>query len=89
MKSEPDGLRSQRWFAARGVPGLFHRAYLKSEGISDDAFRGRPVIGILNPWSELVNHVLQADKGCDFDVLRKIDDEPFQTDPIGLDSSPH
>jgi hypothetical protein len=43
----------------------------------------------LNPWSELVNHVLQADKGCDFDVLRKIDDEPFQTDPIGLDSSPH
>jgi len=55
MKSEADGLRSQRWFEARGVPGLFHRAYLKSEGISDDAFRNRPVIGILNPWSELVN----------------------------------
>ena len=55
MKSEPHGLRSQRWFEARGVPGLFHRAYLKSEGISDDAFRNRPVIGILNPWSELVN----------------------------------
>jgi dihydroxy-acid dehydratase len=48
-------LRSQRWFEAKGVPGLFHRAYLKSEGISDQAFRNRPVIGILNPWSELVN----------------------------------
>ncbi len=36
-----------------------------------------------------LDHVLQADKGCDFDVLRKIDGEPFQTDPIGLDSAPH
>ena len=54
MSSQPR-LRSQRWFEAKGVPGLFHRAYLKSEGISDQAFRNRPVIGILNPWSELVN----------------------------------
>lgn len=51
----PPRLRSQRWFEAKGVPGLFHRAYLKSEGLSDQAFRNRPVIGILNPWSELVN----------------------------------
>jgi dihydroxy-acid dehydratase len=52
----PDrSLRSQRWFEASGVPGLFHRAYLKSEGFSDQAFRNRPVVGILNPWSELVN----------------------------------
>jgi dihydroxy-acid dehydratase len=48
-------LRSQRWFEAGGVSGLFHRAYLKSEGFSAQAFRNRPVIGILNPWSELVN----------------------------------
>ena len=48
-------LRSQRWFEAGGVPGLFHRAYLKSEGFSDQAFKNRPVVGILNPWSELVN----------------------------------
>ena len=37
------------------MPGLFHRAYLKSEGFSDEAFKNRPVVGILNPWSELVN----------------------------------
>jgi dihydroxy-acid dehydratase len=36
-----------------------------------------------------LDHVMQADKGCDFDVLRKLHDEPFQTDPIGLDSAPH
>jgi dihydroxy-acid dehydratase len=31
-----------------------------------------------------LDHVLQADEGCDFDFLRKLPDEPFQTDPIGL-----
>ena len=36
-----------------------------------------------------LDHVMQADKGCDFDILRKLPDEPFQTDPIGLDSAPH
>jgi dihydroxyacid dehydratase/phosphogluconate dehydratase len=54
MSSQPR-LRSQRWFEAKGVPGLFRRSCLKSEGISDQAFRNRPVVRILNPWSELVN----------------------------------
>jgi len=31
-----------------------------------------------------LDHVMQADEGCDFDFLRKLPDEPFQTDPIGL-----
>jgi dihydroxy-acid dehydratase len=31
-----------------------------------------------------LDHVLQSDQGCDFDFLRKLPDEPFQTDPIGL-----
>jgi dihydroxyacid dehydratase/phosphogluconate dehydratase len=31
-----------------------------------------------------LDHVLQADEGCDFDFLRKLPDEPFQTDPLGL-----
>jgi dihydroxyacid dehydratase/phosphogluconate dehydratase len=28
---------------------------LKAEGLDDDAFRGRPVIGIANSWSEATN----------------------------------
>ena len=32
-----------------------------------------------------LDHVLQADEGCDFDFLRKLPDEPFK--PIPLDSS--
>ena len=31
-----------------------------------------------------LDHVLQADEGCDFDFLRKLPDEDFQTDPLGL-----
>ncbi|HYM97054.1 MAG TPA: dihydroxy-acid dehydratase, partial [Candidatus Sulfotelmatobacter sp.] len=31
-----------------------------------------------------LQHVLQADQGCDFDFLRKLPDEEIQTDPLGL-----
>jgi len=48
-------LRSGRWFGTRDVAGLMHRSYLKAEGISQAAIEGRPVVGICNSWSELVN----------------------------------
>jgi dihydroxy-acid dehydratase len=53
--SEERPLRSSLWFGPRDVGGLIHRAYLRSEGISAEGFSGRPVIGICNSWSELVN----------------------------------
>src|SRR5437868_11834428 len=34
---------------------MVHRAYLKSEGISQRALSNRPIIGIANSWSEYVN----------------------------------
>src|SRR5579859_3796566 len=45
--------RSARWFAAQGREGMLHRSWLKNEGLPDDVFEGRPVIGICNTWSEL------------------------------------
>jgi dihydroxy-acid dehydratase len=48
-------LRSARWFAARDLAGFIHRSSLHSEGISRESLAGRPVIGICNSWSELVN----------------------------------
>ncbi len=48
-------LRSARWFGPSDVGGLLHRACLKSEGISQDALGNRPIVGICNPWSEVVN----------------------------------
>jgi len=55
MNGNSATLRSDRWFGSRDVAGLMHRAYLKSEGFSQTAIGGRPIIGICNTWSELVN----------------------------------
>ena len=49
------GLRSARWFAPADLAGFLHRASIHAEGISRHALAGRPVIGICNSWSELVN----------------------------------
>jgi dihydroxy-acid dehydratase len=47
--------RSSEWFDRGDLDGFLHRSWLKSEGLTDAAFRGRPIIGICNSWSELVN----------------------------------
>ena len=49
------GRRSAEWFDRRDLDGFLHRSWLKSQGFTDETFRGRPVIGISNCWSELVN----------------------------------
>lgn len=46
-------LRSAGWFSAPSKNGILHRSWLRSEGLPDDSFTGRPVIGIANSWSEL------------------------------------
>lgn len=46
-------LRSEKWFARKGKDGFIYRAWMKNQGIPDDEFTGKPVIGICNTWSEL------------------------------------
>jgi L-arabonate dehydrase len=46
-------LRSQQWFGRTGKDGFIYRAWMKNQGIPDEEFRGKPVIGICNTWSEL------------------------------------
>jgi L-arabonate dehydrase len=53
--SGANGRRSSIWFDRRDLDGFLHRSWLKSTGVRDETFRGRPVIGICNTWSELVN----------------------------------
>ncbi len=55
MLRSMDGLRSGRWFGGHDLGGFIHRASLHAEGISRTALAGRPVVGICNSWSELVN----------------------------------
>jgi dihydroxy-acid dehydratase len=46
-------LRSARWFGPNDRDGFIHRSWMRSAGLPDEAFDGRPIIGICNSWSEL------------------------------------
>ncbi|MGV3483736.1 MAG: L-arabinonate dehydratase [Planctomycetaceae bacterium] len=52
-ENDPSKLRSARWFAPDDLRSFGHRSRLKGMGLDDIDFRNRPVIGILNTWSEL------------------------------------
>ncbi len=45
--------RSQHSYGKNDRDGFIHRSWMKSQGLPDEAFDGRPVIGICNTWSEL------------------------------------
>jgi dihydroxy-acid dehydratase len=51
--ARPRKLRSHAWFAGNSKDAFMHRSWMKNQGIPDDQFDGRPVIGICNTWSEL------------------------------------
>ncbi len=53
MSREKKPLRSTRSYGPRDKDGFIHRSWMKSQGLPQDAFDGRPVIGICNTWSEL------------------------------------
>ena len=46
-------LRSQRWFAANDFRSFGHRQRLQQTGLRREDFMGRPVIGIINTWSDI------------------------------------
>src|SRR5215469_12140379 len=48
-----DDLRSARWFAPDSLRGFGHRSRLKQLGFRREDFTGRPVIAIINTWSEI------------------------------------
>ena len=53
MNNKNKKLRSQEWFGGLDKMGFVHRSWLRNQGYPDDHFRGKPVIGICNTWSEL------------------------------------
>jgi dihydroxy-acid dehydratase len=50
---DPRDLRSARWFAPDDLRSFGHRSRLMQLGHAEGDFRDRPVIGVLNTWSEL------------------------------------
>ena len=51
-KITPDKLRSARWFAPDDLRSFGHRSRMVQMGYAVDEFKGRPVIGIINTWSD-------------------------------------
>ena len=49
----PRRLRSQEWYGGTSRDSIYHRGWLRNQGYPEDLFDGRPIIGILNTWSEL------------------------------------
>lgn len=49
----PRKLRSQEWYGGTSRDNIYHRSWMKNQGLPADLFDGRPVIGICNTWSEL------------------------------------
>ncbi|MBC9245285.1 dihydroxy-acid dehydratase [Paracoccus sp. 11-3] len=49
----PRKLRSQHWYGGNSRDTIYHRGWLKNQGYPHDLFDGRPIIGIMNTWSDL------------------------------------
>ena len=52
-KRDLSELRSQRWFASDDMRGFAHRQRTQQMGMRREEFMGRPVIGIINTWSDM------------------------------------
>jgi dihydroxy-acid dehydratase len=52
-KKSPEQLRSHRWFSANDMRSFGHRTRAKQMGYSIEDFAGKPVIAIINTWSDL------------------------------------
>jgi dihydroxy-acid dehydratase len=51
-KKSPEQLRSHRWFGVDTVRAFGHRSRTYEMGYTLEDFSGKPVIGIINTWSE-------------------------------------
>ena len=53
MKKTPEELRSFRWFGPATMRGFSHRSRMNQVGYRQEDFTGRPVVAVINTWSEI------------------------------------
>ena len=53
MTKKPEQLRSFRWFGPDTMRGFSHRSRMLQMGFRKEDFTGKPVIAIVNTWSEI------------------------------------
>ncbi len=52
-RKKPEQLRSHRWFGVDDLRGFGHRSRAKQMGYGTADFAGKPVIAIINTWSDM------------------------------------
>jgi hypothetical protein len=52
-KTRAEELRSHRWYGVRDLRSFGHRSRTKQMGYSAEDYSGKPVIGIINTWSDI------------------------------------
>ena len=52
-RKAPDSLRSARWFAPDDLRSFGHRSRMRQMGYANEEYAGRPVIAVINTWSDL------------------------------------
>ena len=53
MTKKPEDLRSARWFAPDDLRSMGHRSRAMQMGLTSEDWTGKPVIAIINTWSDL------------------------------------
>ena len=54
-RKAPEALRSYRYFGPDDLRSFGHRSRQKQSGFGTEEFAGKPVIGILNTWNDLIS----------------------------------
>jgi dihydroxy-acid dehydratase len=52
-RKRPEELRSHRWYGVKDLRSFGHRSRTLQMGFAHDDFAGKPVIGIVNTWSDI------------------------------------
>jgi dihydroxy-acid dehydratase len=52
-RKTPNDLRSHRWFGVDDLRAFGHRSRVRQMGYDEIDWKGRPVIGIINTWSDI------------------------------------
>ncbi|MDF3060310.1 MAG: dihydroxy-acid dehydratase [Microvirga sp.] len=52
-RKKPEDLRSHRWFGVDDLRAFGHRSRMRQIGYDVEDWRGKPVIGIINTWSDI------------------------------------
>ncbi len=52
-RKRPEELRSHRWLGVKDLRAFGHRSRLRQLGYAREDWQGKPVIGVLNTWSDI------------------------------------